>query len=212
MGRVNYLNKGVGITNMLIKKGQLSILIFNLIVFPIFMLIYYLNNNLEFLLYSFVILGFFALILLTNNKVNYPNPLLWGLTIWCFIHLAGGAIKVGSGVLYGVILLPLVGDPYYIFKYDQFAHTFGFAVATLAMYYLLKPYLKEKFSKSRVSLGIVVVMAGIGVGAINEILEFMATVIIPNTGVGGYINTSLDLVFNLVGALIAWGIIYFKKL
>jgi len=46
---------------------------------------------------------------------------------------------------------------------------------------------------------------------LNEIVEFFATVILPETGVGGYINTSLDLVFNLLGALIAMGFIYWHE-
>ena len=53
------------------------------------------------------------------------------------------------------------------------------------------------------ALSVVVVMAGLGVGALNEIVEFAATVVMPETGVGGYINTSLDLVADLIGALAA---------
>lgn len=46
-------------------------------------------------------------------------------------------------------------------------------------------------------------MAGLGVGALNEIIEFFATVVVPETGVGGYENTALDLVADLIGALSA---------
>ena len=52
-------------------------------------------------------------------------------------------------------------------------------------------------------------MAGLGLGAVNEIVEFTATVITPNTGVGGYVNNALDLVTDLLGAVIA--IIYLRK-
>ena len=58
-------------------------------------------------------------------------------------------------------------------------------------------------TKRLTALSIVVVMAGLGVGGLNEIIEFIATVIMPETGVGGYVNTSLDLVADLIGALIA---------
>ena len=54
-------------------------------------------------------------------------------------------------------------------------------------------------------------MAGLGVGAFNEIIEFFATVIIPETGVGGYENTSLDLISNLIGAIIAMSYIKIKE-
>lgn len=136
---------------------------------------------------------------------------MWGLSLWSFIHLAGAGIPVGEGILYGVILIPILGDPYYILRYDHFAHAFGFGVATLLMYYLIKPYLKIK-ELNWIRLGIVIIFAGIGAGAINEIIEFSATVIFPRTGVGGYINTCLDLIFNLIGSIIAYLIIlYIEK-
>jgi hypothetical protein len=42
-----------------------------------------------------------------------------------------------------------------------------------------------------------------GFGALNEVIEFIAVLTIPNTNVGGYIHTGWDLVFNLIGCLIA---------
>ncbi len=34
----------------------------------------------------------------------------------------------------------------------------------------------------------------------NEVVEFAATLLVPNTGVGGEVNTGWDLVANFVGA------------
>jgi hypothetical protein len=42
-----------------------------------------------------------------------------------------------------------------------------------------------------------------GLGAVNEIIEFAAVLGLPDTNVGGYLNTGLDLVFNAIGAIIA---------
>ena len=52
---------------------------------------------------------------------------------------------------------------------------------------------------------VILVLAGAGVGVVNEIIEFVAAWMIPETGVGGYTNTMLDLVFNMIGATIAMG-------
>lgn len=49
--------------------------------------------------------------------------------------------------------------------------------------------------------------AGMGFGALNEVIEFFMTLLVPETNVGGYINTGWDLVANLVGALIAVSLI-----
>ena len=40
-------------------------------------------------------------------------------------------------------------------------------------------------------------------GPDNEIIEFIAVLTVPETGVGGYENTMLDLVFNLIGGILA---------
>ena len=161
-------------------------------------------------MYVGVIIFFLFVILGTNKKVNYPNSILWGLTLWAVLHMTGGGVYVGGKKVYEIILLPLVGEPYNIFRYDQFVHIVGFGVATLLMYYLLKPALKEGYNRW-VSLSIVVIMAGLGVGALNEVVEFAATVIMPETGVGGYINTSLDLVADLIGAVGAMVYIKIKE-
>ena len=78
------------------------------------------------------------------------------------------------------------------------------------MYVIIKPHLKKNLDKWT-ALSIVIIMAGLGVGALNEIVEFTAVVLAPETGVGGYNNTSLDLVSDLIGAILAMGYIKFKK-
>ncbi len=49
--------------------------------------------------------------------------------------------------------------------------------------------------------------AGMGFGALNEVVEFAATLMGP-TNVGGYVNTGYDLVANLAGCVIAAAAIY----
>ncbi|MFH1425545.1 MAG: DUF2238 domain-containing protein [archaeon] len=186
---------------MFLKKGQWPIFIVNLIYLTIALFIFLDRRNYEFVMYVGVIVVALIAVLLTNNRVNYPNSLLWGLTVWGIIHMAGSGVILENGeVLYSLILIPLSAE-YNILRYDQFVHIVGFGVATLLMYVLVKPNLKNKFGWW--SLGIVVVMAGLGVGALNEIIEFIAVVTMPETGVGGYINSSLDLVSDLVGAILA---------
>lgn len=195
---------------MVIKKGQWPILIINICAILLFTIFFVSRQNYEFLMYVGVIVFFLLLIVSTNHIINYPQIVLWGLTIWAILHMSGGSLYVGERRLYELMLMQLVGEPYYIFKYDQFVHIIGFGVATLAMYYLLKPLLKGDHNKW-ISLSIIVVMAGLGVGALNEIIEFMATVVMPQTGVGGYINTSLDLVADLIGAMGAIVVIVLKE-
>jgi len=195
---------------MILKKGQLPILIVNVCALVAFTVLFASRKNYEFLLYIGVIIFFLALILATNKRVDYPNGVLWGLTAWALLHMSGGGLYIGEVKVYEIILIPL-SEKYHIFRYDQFVHIVGFGVATLVMYYLIKPLLRPNLDRW-VALSIVIAMAGLGVGALNEIVEFAATVLMPETGVGGYVNTSLDLVSDLVGAVLAIAIIRARRL
>lgn len=193
---------------MLLAKKHYPILATNLIALGAFGGYFLLRQNYEFMLYIAVIVLILLVILFTNGKVGFSNLVLWGLTVWGILHMAGGSIMIGDHVLYKQILF-LFSENYQILKYDQFVHFFGFGIATLVMFELIQPLLSNRAGWVRLS--IVIIMAGLGVGALNEILEFIATVITPETGVGGYINTSLDLISNLLGAIAAMILIYFRK-
>jgi len=183
----------------MVRRAQIPVLVVHLIALPAFTLMFLSRRNYEFVLYIGVIVLFLALIVTTNRRVAYPTQLLWGLTAWALLHMAGGGVLVRGEVLYKLMLVT-ISETYSIFRYDQFVHIVGFGVATAVMYHLLLPSLAAP-PRRWVSLSIVVAMAGLGVGALNEVIEFAATVAMPETGVGGYVNTSLDLVADLVGAL-----------
>lgn len=168
---------------MLVKKEQIPILIANMVMLAGFSTLFLYRENYEFMLYVGIIVFFLLLIIFTNNRVNYPNTVLWGLTAWAGLHMSGGGIYLQGRKLYELMLIDIVGEPYNIFKYDQFVHMVGFGVATLVMFYVLQPSLKDNLSSYK-GIGVVVVMAGLGVGGLNEIVEFLATVLVPDTGGG----------------------------
>ncbi len=195
--------------SQLIRKEQVPLLVINILGIILFSIYFIATANQEFLFYVGIILFCLGCIIFTNNKVQYPNHLLWGLTLWAFMHMAGGSINVRGSLLYNLILIP-ISETLGVFRYDQLVHIIGFCIATLLMYELLTQSLKEPVQRW-MTLSIVIVMAGLGVGALNEIIEFIATLLFPRTGVGGYINTALDLVADFIGALIALGIIFFLR-
>lgn len=190
-------------------KKEMWVLITNLLIVSIFSFIYISRKNYEFLIYISVVIAILFLVLTTQKKIKFPSFVLWGLTLWNFFHMAGGSFFFSGKRLYDIILIEL-STTYPIFRYDQFVHIFGFGVSTLAMFYLVKPAFSS--FKRRISISIVVIMAGLGVGALNEIIEFIITVVNPNSGIGGYVNNSLDLVADFIGAIFAWVIIYFRDM
>jgi hypothetical protein len=53
------------------------------------------------------------------------------------------------------------------------------------------------------------IAAGLGFGALNEVVEFFVTLMVPESNVGGYVNTGWDLVANLIGATVT-GLLLFS--
>lgn len=158
------------------------------------------RENYEFLIYVAVIVVLLSIVAITYPSIRYSIATLAGLTIWSGLHLAGGGVPVADGRLYDTILWP-ISSQLPIFRYDQMVHIVGFGSCTLLSFDLLKSSLVAT-PDNRIALGIVVVMSGAGWGALNEILEFLVTLVVPQSGVGGYQNTALDLCSNLVGALL----------
>jgi len=173
---------------------------------------YYLSiKNFEFLWYVLVLVFFFVLILATLRRSKFSLFILWGLSLWGLMHMAGGGLIVNGEVLYKYVIFPFISDggDFTILKFDQFVHFFGFGVSTFVVYHLLKPYLNKKTNYA--VLYSILFAAGMGLGALNEIVEFVAVLAVPDTNVGGYINTGLDLVFNAFGVLTAVIIIHIKR-
>jgi uncharacterized membrane protein YjdF len=194
------------------KKMHIILLGINALLILGFGIYFGLKMNYEFIIYVGVIIFFVILIGLTRNKVEYTLSSLIGLTVWSMLHLCGGGIDIGNNErLYDLILIKL-SDKLPILRYDQIVHMWGFGISTIVMYSLLRKSLINKL-RHRISLGIVLVMSGMGVGAFNEILEFIVDLSVPQSGVGGYINTSLDLCSNFIGSVLATvyiNIMYFK--
>ena len=196
--------------NNKIRPIHVVLLIINICLVAGFGYSFLLRKNYEFIIYVGVIALFLVLIGITFFRVAYSIATLLGLTIWSLMHMAGGGIFINGVRLYDIILIPL-SQTYPILRYDQVVHLFGFAAATLAMFDLLRPLLKENLQHF-VALSIVVIMAGLGVGAFNEIVEALVAATLPQSGVGGYVNTALDLISDFLGAIIAMVFIKWRYL
>jgi len=194
---------------MALRQGQLPIFIIILLalVFSSFKAIGV--QNYEFVLYIGVIVFFFVLIYFTNEKTKLSNGVLWGLAVWALLHLSGGLLVVNGSVLYKFVLINIFENSnFIILRFDQFVHFFGFFIATFLCYDLIKPHLGGELT---LKISFLIFLMSVGLGSINEVIEFMAVLIMPETGVGGYYNTLWDLVFNSLGSLLAILWINFHK-
>ncbi|WBL34441.1 DUF2238 domain-containing protein [Sinirhodobacter sp. HNIBRBA609] len=161
-------------------------------------------GNAEFIVYIITMAILIGLIGSSLRKAEYPPAILWALAIWGLLHMAGGGVPVGDKVLYAVQLIPIISDDQgemTILKYDQVVHAFGFGVTAWLLWHLVVRHFPDV--RGTWTAYTYPALAAMGLGAVNEIIEFTAVVIVKDTGVGGYFNTALDLVFNAVGAIIA---------
>lgn len=187
---------------MQLKPSHWAVLAFTLAYVAGFAIWFLAIGNVEFLWYIATLLFFVALIAFTIGKTKFPPFILWALSIWGLMHMAGGGIKVGGSVLYAFVLIPIVGqDELRILKYDQVVHFYGFAVTALVLWHLLR----TNFPVLRGSATIYwfAALGSMGLGCLNELIEFAAVLALPDTNVGGYYNTALDLAFNSAGAVTA---------
>ena len=122
----------------------------------------------------------------------------------------GGSTLLGEPRIYQRILLDLftTGDTT-IFRYDHLLHFYFYVVMTSVIYQMSKNYFKPNANWKVVS--VIIVFASMGVGAFNEIIEFLPVLFLSETGVGGYYNIAWDIVFNTLGALVSIIYINWKK-
>ena len=160
-------------------------------------------GNYEFLAYIAIMLILIGVVWVINSRVVLPRAIIWCLSIWGALHMAGGLVMLPAAFDVGgetpVLYNWHIAGPY--FKYDQVVHAFGFGITT----WLCWCGLKSMAPGIRPGLGALTLCAaaGMGFGALNEVIEFIITLLVPDNNVGGYMNTGLDLVYNLLGCVIA---------
>tara|TARA_R110002072_G_scaffold303069_2_gene492682 strand:- start:9974 stop:10624 length:651 start_codon:yes stop_codon:yes gene_type:complete len=174
------------------------------------------SGNSEFILYIVIMLVLGSVIWFADRRVGFSPTVLWGLSGWGLIHMAGGLISVPESwpingehrVLYSLWLIP---D---LLKYDHVVHAFGFGVTTLVCWEGLCAIMTAQRNQVEAfvpvpTLGMLTLCgaASMGFGGLNEVIEFFLTLTLPETNIGGYINTGWDLVSNLVGVTIVCGLI-----
>jgi Predicted membrane protein (DUF2238) len=150
--------------------------------------------------------GALGLLISALRRAPLPAPLAIAIAVQAVAHLAGGLIRVGNDVLYNASLGTHVAVLHtHILQYDHVVHAFGAGVGTLTVWTLLAP--GTATVADRRSSIVLCLLAGLGIGALNETFEFLATIAHQGAHVGGYTNTGWDLVSNSIGALVAAKII-----
>lgn len=172
----------------------------------------FMRGNQEFIFYIAVVVVLIGAVLLVHRRVCLSQAALWALSLWGLAHMMGGLVPVPEGwpingdvrVLYSLWLVP--GR----LKYDHIVHAYGFGVTTWVCWQGMRSVVRQFTPRVVPTFGLMILAAaaGLGFGALNEVVEFAATLLVPETNVGGYVNTGWDLVSNTCGATVAAVLIY----
>lgn len=175
------------------------------------------TGNAEFLFYIGIMVVMIGAVGLVHWRLRLSPALIWMLTIWGALHMAGGLVPVPESwpingdvrVLYSWWIIPKYNSGGGWLKYDNIVHAYGYGVTAWLMWQVMRALVRKYTNQTlRPTIGILVIIvaASAGFGAFNEIAEFIAT-LFTETNVGGYFNTGMDLVWNTIGAIVAAGLI-----
>ncbi|MDQ3537886.1 MAG: DUF2238 domain-containing protein [Actinomycetota bacterium] len=143
--------------------------------------------------YAVFVGGAALLVARLYGRASFSPIVLWGLALWGLAHMVGGLVQTRGTVVY-----ELGGGE---FRFDKIVHFFGFGFATLAAYEVVRHTVGRDAPAS--SVAITAAFVGLGIGAVNETIEFLITLLPADSNVGGFSNTGWDLVANALGAATA---------
>lgn len=151
------------------------------------------TGNGQVLYYAAFMALLLAVVAFWDSRRHFSDLVLWGLALWGAIHMAGGMVPVSGGrVLYNVWLLPFL-------RFDHLVHAIGFGFAGMAFW----ESVRHTVDRTAASGAAMTMMGGLGFGALNEMVEFLITRVVPDTNIGEFENTGWDLVANTIGAALA---------
>lgn len=190
-----------------VSPAEIGVFAFTALYMAIWLFAACVSNNDEFVFYLVVMCVLIVAAGAVHLRVRLHIAALWGLSLWGLAHMAGGLMPVPES-------WPIQGDIHVLYswwivpgrlKYDQVVHAFGFGLVTWICWQSLRGAMAKRGVVVRPTFGLLTlcVAAGMGFGAANEVVEFIATLALPETNVGGYENTGWDLVANLTGCLVA---------
>jgi hypothetical protein len=164
------------------------------------------TGNARYLVYGPVMVALAGAVAAIHARVRLTTWVLWALSLWGLAHMAGGMLPspVRAGeILYDVNLVPG------LLRYDKAVHACGMAAATVACWQALRAAVRPA-GAYLAGACVVAWLASMGLGAVNEMVEFLAARVTSNLHVGDFDNTGWDLVANLVGSAVAAAWLYLR--
>ena len=181
------------------EKLELKLItIFTTVFLLIFTVSTIMTKNYGFLYYIIIASILIAVMIFYHKKFYLTPQIIFGLELLGFLHIAGSKFYPGGIRLYDIYLIKN------IFRYDNLVHSLGTFVTTFISYNLIMPHLNKRIRNNKILLSLILILMAMGIGTFNEIFELGQVVFLEAAQqIGDYLNNALDLVFNLIGSIIA---------
>lgn len=159
-----------------------------------FLVISILFQRTESLYYIIIILPVIAVTSFLQKRLRIPGTIFVLVTLLFVFHVLGGAVYINDVRLYDM--------EFFGIGFDNYVHFYGSFASSFLVYNLILPYIKPTKKWYDVYLQLILILMTAGLGTLVEVVEFSGVVLVAADGVGDYANNALDLVVNLLGAIV----------
>ena len=164
------------------------------------------NREFVFFYDAIIISTLIYIVILLHRQLQFSNIVIVSLLFVFLMHILGLNLYPNGIRLYDLWLVP------HWFKFDNLVHMCSMFVITIILYTLAKPHINYAGRNKKAVLAITMILLALGVGVLNEMLEFGVVLFFNGAElIGDYTNNTIDMFFNFLGAAIATYIIIIRK-
>ena len=173
----------------------------------VFALLAMLNQSRGFVLWhnyalTGVVLGGIVTSLLYRWDVRVPRYIQWVIVVALLLHYGGGSLGSPDPYRMGLLGYHGINGAYHVHTWwDNLTHFAGIGAGAMATAYLLEAYQTRRgLAWNKRSVWALSFTTGLAAGVGVELYEYLGKAAFQTIDQGGYRNTMLDLLFNIVGA------------
>ena len=158
-------------------------------------------KNVEFFYYGLIIIPSLFFVFSIRKKIKLKSKYVTYLSLAAILNFIGGLVRINGVRLYDISI--------FFLGYDYIVHFLFSFIMVFIIYGLFGHYFKFPKKFQKIYMFIILTFLVAGMSTIVEMLELIGVIYLNSPGVGGYVNNSLDLIFNLLGAIVASLVIVF---
>lgn len=157
---------------------------------------------------SGLVLGGVVTWALWHWDVRVPRYIQWVIVTGMLLHYGGGSLGSPDPYAMGLFGYHGINGAYHVHSWwDNLTHFVGVGAGAMASAYLLDAYQARRgLAWNKRTIWALSFLTGLAMGVGVELYEYLGKTMFQTIDQGGYKNTMLDLVFNVLGAGLGAGL------